>query len=107
MGITKTDEQTCTSLLNAKSIDSSLVADCYTDSDASGTAIHTAAGHAAFEATYKTACLGKTSCKIPLALPEIKPACRAQLQRRMYTSKYASAADRVSIKTKFSIDLSS
>jgi len=92
MGITKTDDQTCTSLLNAKSVDASLVAGCYTDADASGTAVQTAAGHLAFAATYKTGCLGKRSCKIPLSLPEIKPACRAELQRRMYTSKYASAA---------------
>jgi hypothetical protein len=92
MGITKTNDQTCTSLLNAKSVDASLVAGCYTDADAGGTAVHTAAGHTAFAAAYKTGCLGKRSCKIPLSLPEIKPACRAQLQRRMYTSKYASAA---------------
>jgi hypothetical protein len=79
MGITKSDDQTCTSLLNAKDIDESLATGCYSDSEDSGTAIHTAAGHTQFAATYKTNCLGKTSCKIPVALPEIKPACRKTL----------------------------
>jgi len=62
--------------LNAKTIDKVLVSDCYTDFEETGSEIHSAVGHPKFEASYKTECLGKTSCKIPMALAEIKPKCQ-------------------------------
>jgi hypothetical protein len=76
MGVTKSDDQTCTSLLSAQSIDDSLVPDCYADFEESGTEIHSASGHAKFEATYKADCLGKTSCKIPMIKTEFKEKCQ-------------------------------
>jgi len=101
MGVTKTDDQTCTSLLNAKSIDDSLVPDCYTDFEESGAEIHSALGHPKFEATYKTDCLGKTSCKIPMVLAELKPKCQKLIDSRTYTSKYATTAATTAIKTAY------
>lgn len=84
--------------MNAKSIDDSLIRDCYTDFEESGAEIHSATGHPEFEASYKTECLGKTSCKIPMALAEIKPKCQKIIQSRTYTSKYASTATTTAIK---------
>lgn len=76
MGIAKSDDQTCTSLLNAKSIGDSLVSNCYTDFEESGEEIHSAVGHPKFEASYKADCLGKTRCQIKMDMDEIKPNCQ-------------------------------